>query len=127
MIKINIYENGFLIDGHAREDICELVSMLGWHITESVRGLDLDIDCYSSGAEDKNSIRGLSFLKAKWNPIVKMIMNQLHDTVKFYIIANYGEHVKICDYRNEDFGVGEHGKYFTPSKEYYEKCFIEEK
>ena len=125
MIEVNIYENGFLINGHAREDICELVSLLGWHTTNAIRNIDLDIDCFASGAEDKNSRLGLSFLKAKWNPIVKMIMDNFYETMKIYIVGNYGDSVKINDYRNENYGVGEHSKYFTPTKEYYDKCFID--
>ena len=124
MIEVNIYENGFLIDGHARLDICELVSMLGWHTVDTLRGINLDIDHFASGADDKNKMVGLSFIKAKWNPIVKMIMNQFYDTMKTYIVSKYGNSVKICDYRNEDFGVGANEKYFTPTKEYYDKCFI---
>ena len=126
MIEVNIYENGFLIDGHARADICELVSMLGWHTSNVVRNIHLVVDEYSSGAEDKHSMLGLSFLKAKWNPIVKMIMDNFYQTMEIYIVGNYGDSVKIHDYRNQDFGVGAHNKYFTPSKEYYDKCFIED-
>lgn len=125
MIEVNVYENGFLIDGHARPDICELISMLGWHITNVIRNINLDIDCYSSGAEDEKSLKGLSFLKAKWNPIVKMVMDNFYETMTVYIVGNYKDSVKVSDYRNEDYGVGSNKKYFTPSKEYYDKCFIE--
>ena len=125
MIEVNIYENGFLIDGHARPDICELVSMLGWHTTNVIRNINLDIDSFASGADDENSTLGISFLKGKWNPIVKMIMNDFYDTMYFYIISKYSLQVKICDYRNENFGVGEHSKYFTPTQEYYDNSYIE--
>ena len=125
MIEINVYENGYLIDGHGRPDICDQVSMLGWHLNNLFKELNLITDYYYSTVPNENSMEGLSFGRVEWSPLVVIFMDNFFVTAKYWLEETYPKNVKVNDYRKENFGVGNHKKFFRPTKEYY-KHFIKE-
>ena len=126
MIVVNVYSNGFLIDGHAKPSTCELVSMMGWHTLNVIRDLHLDKEFYASGITEEDKNLGLSFVQTKWHPMAEYIIDMFYDTVEIYIICFHKDEVKINDYRNENFGVGANEKFFKPTKDYYDMCFLKE-
>jgi hypothetical protein len=121
MIEINVYSNGFLIDGHAHLNICDQVSMLGWHLNNLFDDLNIRKEFYYSTIPNPNSLEGLSFGRCDWSPLVEIFMNNFYDTVKYWLEETYPKQIKVYDYRKENFGVGAHSKFFEPKKEYYEQ------
>ena len=121
MIEINVYANGYLIDGHAPPSICDQVSMTGWQFNNLCGDLNIIEDYYYSTIPNKQSLEGLSFGRCEWSPLVVIFIDNFYDTVKYWIESTYPKYVKVNDYRNEDYGIGSNVKYFKPTKEYYKQ------
>ena len=64
-------------------------------------------------------MQGLSFCRCEYSPFVKIFMNNFYDTVKIWLENDFPQYIKVKDYRDADFGVGAHVKFFEPNKEYY--------
>jgi hypothetical protein len=112
MIEINVYANGYLIEGHAPPHVCDEVSMLGWHLNNIFSDLKLLEDYYYSTVPNEKSLEGISFCRCEYSPLVVIFMDNFFDTVKYWIEVTYPQYVKVNDYRDENFGVGAHNKYF---------------
>ena len=120
MIEVNVYENGFLIEGHAHPSICDKVSMLGWHLNNLFDDFKIRKEYYYSTVPNEKSLEGLSFGRCEWSPFVVILMDNFYDTVKYWLEKEHPNDIKVNDYRKEDFGVGAHNKFFTPKEEYYD-------
>lgn len=122
MIEINVYTNGYLIEGHASENVCDQVSMLGWQLNNLFSDLNIIKEYYYSSVPDKDSKEGLSFCRCDYSPFVEIFIDNFFDTVKYWLEKEYPKQIKVYDYRKENYGVGAHHRYFEPTEEYYKQC-----